>query len=48
MFFTALNLQEMQTDEMLEISIDANINKNVTCLQQIDTLCNSCSHIYVC
>ena len=25
-------LHEMQTDEMLEISVHANINKNVTCL----------------
>ena len=42
------NLHEMQTDETLEISIPANINKSVTCLQHMDTLCNSFSPICVC
>ena len=42
------NLQEMQTDETLEISIHANINKTVTCLQHMDTLCDSFSRICVC
>ena len=42
------SLHEMQTDETLEISIHANINKNVTCLKHMDTLCNSFSHICVC
>ena len=42
------NLHEMQTDETLEISIHANINKNMTCLQNMDTLCNSFSSICVC
>ena len=32
MFITTLNLHTMQTDKTLEISMDVNINKNVTCL----------------
>ena len=48
MSITTLNLHEKQTGKMLEISIHTNMNKNVTCLQHIDTLCNSCCRIYVC
>ena len=42
------NLHEMQTEETLQISIHANINKNVTCLQHMDTLFNSFSRKCVC
>ena len=47
MYIITPSLHEKQTDEILEISIHANI-KNVTCFQHMDTLCNSFSRICVC